>query len=345
MTYDISLIIPAYNVENYIQETLASVFAQLTQARVQCIVIDDASSDKTKILIEESKQLISDNMTLDLLSLEANKGVAFARNLGVSHAKAPYLVFLDADDLLMAGALEYLWRTAMSSQADIIDTEFIEFRRREELTSPVNLNKNTEALINPLHRLSIIRGFPWGKIYRRSLFNDVRYPQGLMVEDIITLPQLILQANRVIKSNRITVAYRKRPGSLSGRESAVKNKYAQHMLIGIEYLLTYEKSRACGFSQTFNKLLWNEMTIVFRSRSFYCTYSEMNRHLYELSVLLNKWISYSPPVRDLLRANFLDRFIVWAIRNRTCLLYRIAVQVKKYNYKRNKLYLLKHYGF
>lgn len=345
MIYDISLIIPAYNVEAYIEATLFSVSSQVTQAKVQCIVIDDASTDGTKSVVLQCERKFPGNMVLELISLEYNKGVAFVRNLGVAHSKADHIVFLDADDLMVPEALEYLWKTAKSTDADIVDTEFIQFRDENKLNFFLNQKNHAVEIINQQHRLAIIKGFPWGKIYRKSLFEGVCFPQGLIVEDIITLPQLILRAQCVIKSNWITVAYRKRLGSLSGRESAVKNKYAQHMLRGIEYLLSCESSRESSFSEAFNESLWNEMTIVFRSRSFYCSRSEMKQHLYELSALLDRWISCSPRVRYLLRANLLNLCIDWAIRNQYVVSFRILARIKKRLYQSNQQDLIRLYEF
>lgn len=111
----VSIIVPVYNLENYIKETLESIFLQ-TYINWECIIIDDGSTDKSAKII---KDMIVNRPNVKFIQTD-NKGVSSARNTGLKHTKGDYIYFVDGDDPLPLDALEILVHAAESNNADIV---------------------------------------------------------------------------------------------------------------------------------------------------------------------------------------------------------------------------------
>ena len=113
--YDLSVIIPAYNVEAYIEKCIDSVISQETQFSYEIIIVNDGATDNTyeKILKYEGQ----DNL---VLLNQVNKGLSGARNTGINQSQGKYLMFVDSDDYLCEGAIQKLMERALTYQADIV---------------------------------------------------------------------------------------------------------------------------------------------------------------------------------------------------------------------------------
>ena len=111
---DLSIIIPVYNQEKYIEECLNSVLTQKTKYKFETIVINDGSTDHTGELLEKYKDRV-------VLRTQENRGFSGARNRGLSDLRGRYLMFVDSDDLLLPDAIEALMNTACESDADIVE--------------------------------------------------------------------------------------------------------------------------------------------------------------------------------------------------------------------------------
>lgn len=116
----ISIIIPVYNVENYINKCISSVLCQ-SYENLEIIVIDDGSTDNTREIV---KKLCETDLRIILIEQE-NHGVSFARNVGIKHAKGDYLMFIDGDDWLEKDAICQMLLYAINSDAEIIKGSFI----------------------------------------------------------------------------------------------------------------------------------------------------------------------------------------------------------------------------
>ena len=116
----ISIIIPCYNCQEYIQFCLHSVFEQtIGLSQLEIILLDDASTDGTlNVLMQYEKKYPEDIM---LIPLSENGKQGKARNIGMSYATGEYVLFLDADDVLHKVACEHLYNTAVKQQADIVN--------------------------------------------------------------------------------------------------------------------------------------------------------------------------------------------------------------------------------
>lgn len=123
----ISIILPMFNVEEYISETIESVIVQ-TLEKFELIVVDDNSSDRSCEIVSRYTE-IDDRI---LLVRQVGKGVSSARNIGLGLARGDYITFLDADDLLMPSSLEILYENAINSKADIVVGHHNMFNEKSE---------------------------------------------------------------------------------------------------------------------------------------------------------------------------------------------------------------------
>ena len=168
----ISIIIPAYNIENYITRCLDSLIHQ-TYTMLEIIVIDDGSTDSTPKILDE--YALKDQRIKVVHS--KNQGVSAARNLGLSKANGEYLFFIDGDDFIREDFLEKLMES-MNSEIDIVgggNTNIYE----DEHTSinqldKVGLIRGKECIEDYYHNLFYTRVI-WGKIFRKELWDDVLF--------------------------------------------------------------------------------------------------------------------------------------------------------------------------
>lgn len=192
----VSIIIPAFNIEEYIGRCLNSCLSQ-TYYNIEIIVVNDGSTDKTKDIIE-------DYLTQDprIISInKQNEGVNLARKIGVENAKGEYIFFLDGDDVITSNAIEMLIVSANENNADIIAGN-VEIRTSKGPKSKRNYDEFRKGtgekflehiLIKRLHYI-------WGKLIRRSLFtnNQLIIKKEIVVgEDQILLYQLCMYAKTV----------------------------------------------------------------------------------------------------------------------------------------------------
>lgn len=205
----ISVIVPAYNAEKWIQSCCESVFSQ-TYPNWELILVDDGSKDATFAI---SREMAAGKGNVTLIHTE-NGGVCQARNLGMAAAKGEYITFLDADDGLLPNGLEILYCLIRETNADMAAANVNEEELLEAMPEKVCWHGN-EALIHAL------RDHPagyavWGKLYRREFLRDVQFAQGRKVhEDSFFVFQCFLKQPTVVVSTQPVLWRTIRPDSAS----------------------------------------------------------------------------------------------------------------------------------
>lgn len=196
---EITVCIPVYNVENYIEQCLESVFSQTYIDKTEVIIVDDCSPDNS---ISVANDVISKFSNLKdrikIIHHSKNKGLAAARNTGLLNSSGKYLIQVDSDDWLETDYLEKLYTAAEQSDADITGCDyFLEFSDRTVI------EKETAAVSNVDYLKSMLRnahGTIWTKLVRRSLFtaNGIQWVEGLdMGEDLLICTKLFANAKRI----------------------------------------------------------------------------------------------------------------------------------------------------
>lgn len=197
MTPKLSVILPVYNVEKYLERCLDSILNQ-TFKDFELLIVNDGSPDNS--------HLICDSYAKNDLRIKnfkkSNGGLSSARNYGINLAKGEYISFVDSDDYLDENMFQYLIAALLKSEASIS----ICGRKNvypDGRIKAVNLfGKNTvlskQSAIELLIKDESINSFAWNKIYRRELFEDIRFPEGRVYEDIAVMFKIFNKANRVV---------------------------------------------------------------------------------------------------------------------------------------------------
>lgn len=208
----ISFIIPVYKVEPYIEECLKSVVAQNTQlARVECIVVDDCSPDKSMDVVSSFVESYHGDVTFRLLRHEKNRGLSAARNTGIDAATGDYVYFLDSDDYLLDDCLKTLLSGfSYCPDADVIQTDYV----KGEGTSIYNVKppyvlKDRKEILSALVRLDI-PVIACTKLVRRKLIVErkIYFTEGLLFEDNPWSYKLMGEASRLVVLPQKTYYYR-----------------------------------------------------------------------------------------------------------------------------------------
>lgn len=235
----ISIIIPVYNVEKYINKCLESVINQ-TYRNLEIILVDDGSEDKSGKICEEIS--IKDNR-IRVIHKE-NGGLSDARNIGLDNSNGEYIAFIDSDDFIERDMIEFLYYNINKYDADISICSNYIFDEEECIdnsTKEIKVYNRLEILKEVLLDEKI-RSYAWNKMYKRDLFYNIRFPKGRVFEDILTIPKLFEKANKVVLNDVAKYYYRQREGSiLHVQNKKIRLEYINAALEILEFLYKKEK--------------------------------------------------------------------------------------------------------
>ena len=223
---DISVIIPFYNVEDYIEECLDSVIAQ-KGVRTEIILVDDGSTDGS---VEIVKDFIRRYKNISLYH-EDEKGPGAARNLGVKYASGEFIAFADADDILKEGIYERMYKTAKHNDADICichvarldGTKKVPSDLHERVFRDYKLCTNIRESYELIHDTTV-----WNKLINRNFYleNGITFPEGIVYEDIYVNDDLHDNCSRVAMVSEIGYLWRIRKDP--GKESITQKFYSDN---------------------------------------------------------------------------------------------------------------------
>ena len=213
----VSIIVPIYNVENYLRQCLDSISEQ-TYKNFECILINDGSTDNSKQIAEE--YLVDSRFTL---INQSNKGLSGARNTGISHIReeSTFVAFVDSDDYIYPDFLETLIEH-IEDDVDIIEG-MIDYFYDEIKVDNVCHDFEKQILISKddkLGKLALneLRVSVFPKLFRKSLFTEDFFPKGWIFEDLAVVPELVSHSGKWIKLPKVIYGYRIRPNSITTKK-------------------------------------------------------------------------------------------------------------------------------
>ena len=216
----ISVIVPVYNVETYLEECLDSIQNQ-TYTDFEVLLVNDGSTDGSKAICE---RYCKENRRFHLLNQE-NQGLSAARNTGVAASRGEFIVFVDSDDMILANYLETLMHY-MREDVDIVESQFTvsneEFLAKSFKEPSILFEGNSQEAVKifPKHVLNVNAVI---KLYRRPIVEAVPYIDGVIFEDVYSGIGMLKYIRKMIKIDYVGYYYRVRLGSIMHREFSPKN--------------------------------------------------------------------------------------------------------------------------
>ncbi|MBQ2982957.1 MAG: glycosyltransferase family 2 protein [Lachnospiraceae bacterium] len=221
----VSVIIPVYNCENYIKRCLDSVIRQ-TYNNLEIIVIDDGSKDNSPEICDNYAKI--DNRIKVIHKI--NGGLGAARNTGIENATGEYIAFVDGDDWIVDDMYEYLIHISEKYSAEICGADMI-------ITSDENKKvKNKEVIEEIYEGDNKIREYlsigmkqrnsqysACNKIYKKALFESIKFPVNQLFEDVATNYRLIDKANKFVVSNKPVYFYYQKSVSITRKKCSEKD--------------------------------------------------------------------------------------------------------------------------
>ncbi|WP_455668382.1 glycosyltransferase family 2 protein [Phocaeicola sp.] len=199
--YKISVIIPVYNVEKYIERSVHSLLGQTLQNGIEYIFINDCTPDNSiQILQNVIKEYPMRKKDIHIINHNENCGSAAARNTGLKYAKGNYIIYCDSDDWIEADMYETLYNEAVKEDADLVGCDFEEVFGSYIKYNKQNLNYDGK---NCLYKLlsGELHGSTCNKLVKRSIYqeNDITFIDGInMWEDIIVSIKLFYFSKRIV---------------------------------------------------------------------------------------------------------------------------------------------------
>lgn len=232
----ISIVIPVHKVEPYLRKCLDSVISQ-TYLNMEIILIDDGSPDRCGVICDEYAKKDGRIHVIH----QRNQGLSAARNVGLAIASGEYIGFVDSDDWVEPDMFEYLLENIWQYRADIAICGRREWHKGSCVDRGWHQKEllNTETAMRALLKNDVIQNYVWDKLWRRELFEDVRFPVGKTFEDIAVVDRLFTRAGRVICLPDAKYNYLIRPDSILG-DASLGNKINYYLAAKSRYESLHE---------------------------------------------------------------------------------------------------------
>ncbi len=242
----ISVIVPIYNVENYLKECVDSLLVQ-SYDNLEILLIDDGSKDKCPTICDEYAQ--KDNRIK--VVHKTNGGLSDARNEGLRRATGEYIGFVDSDDWIEPNMYSLLMEGIIKDQADISICGYYRsyVDKEEKCVDCYNGSLGAKETLTKLFEGVEIHDHSVTKLYKKELWDDIFFPVGKLYEDIRTIYKVIARSNRVSIVGEALYHYRQREGSL------IRSGFALNKMQWIESIDEIMNSSIAQESETFIEIL------------------------------------------------------------------------------------------
>lgn len=216
----ISVIIPVYNVEKYLNVCIQSIVKQ-TYKNLEIILIDDGSSDQSPKICDNWAK----NDSRIRVIHQDNQGAAMAKNQGLEIASGDLITFVDSDDRIKENAYERLYQLMQEQQCDIVECNYQCFEKdivvEKILKEKIEICTDLKALEYLIDN-SKIKQVVWNKLYKREVVGNIRFPKGRYIDDEFWTYKVVDQASKVCITNEKLYFYRQHSSSIMGRKYNVR---------------------------------------------------------------------------------------------------------------------------
>ena len=221
----ISVIVPVYKVEKYLDACVASILGQ-TYTNLELILVEDGSPDNSGALCDAWAQK---NPRVRVIHKE-NGGGGLARNVGLDAARGERIAFVDSDDYIAPHMFAYLY-SLLEQGADIAECGYVDVEEDgfvfPEEEGEVRFVTPEEALRGNLYDIHF-RQLIWNKLYRRCVIGDIRFPVGTKIDDEFFTYKVLGNARKLARSEKICYAYRQQSGSVMHENYSLRRLEGLH---------------------------------------------------------------------------------------------------------------------
>lgn len=208
----LSIIIPVYKVEKYLDFCLKTICRQHIDD-CEILLVDDCSPDRSGDICDKWAER---DARIRVIHCPKNGGLSAARNIGLDIATGEYVTFIDSDDYIASDTLENNMALLQAhDEADVVEYPVCVYHGTERSYRYRPGNYQTEDFIGWIKRKGYLHCYAWNKIYRRSLWQGHRFPEGKLFEDIYTVPHVLREARKILCSNDGMYYYCCRRNSIS----------------------------------------------------------------------------------------------------------------------------------
>ncbi len=210
----VSIIVPVYNVENYLTKCLSSLIEQSLQ-NIEIIVVNDGSKDRSEEIIQNYVQKYPEK--IKAFSKE-NGGLSDARNFGIDKASGDYIGFVDSDDYVTKTMFEEMLLLAEKHQAKMVICNIQKVDENGKVTQKLTQLPNMPEKIileNNFSVFSDVSYFACNKLFKKELFDQKRFKKGVHFEDIQLIPQLLLECEMIVQTQNFHYQYLERTDSIT----------------------------------------------------------------------------------------------------------------------------------
>ncbi|MBX9136408.1 MULTISPECIES: glycosyltransferase [unclassified Clostridium] len=263
----ISIIVPVYNVEKYLEKCIESILNQ-TYENIEIILVDDGSTDNS---LNICNFYASKDKRIKVIHQE-NRGVSYARNVGLNLAKGDYIGFVDSDDYIEDNMYEILINDILENDSDISICGFKQLTLDNNIIFNYGTNKkivlSKEKALEGFISDKFIKEFmyaPWNKLYKRSIVTNVKFRTDLRIgEDLLFVFECLEKSNKISLYDTCKYNYINRENSL------MTSKFSEKRL---DYIRAIEEiSNICFVSN--KNIYYDSMFLLFNHKLTYC------RHLF-----------------------------------------------------------------
>lgn len=225
----VSVIVPIYNVEKYLEKCINSLLSQ-TLEDIQIILVNDGSKDNSGNIAREYEK---NNKNRIIYVEKENGGLSDARNYGLKYATGDFIAFLDSDDYIEKNAYEEMYNKAIEENADYVECDFI-----WEFPNKIRVDKQYPYK-NKKEMLSFVRVVAWNKLIKRQLItdNNLEFPKGLRYEDVEFTYKLIPFINKFAYVDKPFIHYVQREGSIAN----VQNERTAEIFTVLDNVIEFYK--------------------------------------------------------------------------------------------------------
>lgn len=213
----ISVIVPIYNIESYIEKCIESIVNQ-DYRNIEIILVDDGSTDTSGMICDKYEKIDSRIKVLH----KKNGGLSDARNFGMKNANGKYLIFIDGDDYVKENFISRLYHNLCFYKADISVCAFSYIFEDGRVEKYNVKEKDKIRVFNPKQALECMldsnfsfKQCAWNKLYKKELFQNTQYPFGMLYEDLGTTYKLIVDSKKIVYDSTSLYYYVQRNTSIT----------------------------------------------------------------------------------------------------------------------------------